>query len=183
MSDEPPTMSEITLTTMRERDALQGALQRLLHACRNTYLGDSDPDIHDAMDAAAKLLPNDGWPEPEATDVVVDAGGEVLTIPATELHPFDRLPDGRFIIAMHGGLAGRWTSMEVADVRAEVEVVATMGGEQHCLWQPTWEKTERIPIPVELTIVRGARFPGLTCTALGMSVEKCETCPARGDDR
>lgn len=180
MSDDPPTMSEIVLTTMSERDALEGALQRLLAACRNTYLGDCDPDIHDAMDAAAALLPNEGWPEPAAPQPeALDEGGEVLTIPSSELQPFDRLPDGRFIISMNGALAGRWVTMDVAHVRAEYEIAESMGGERHCLWQPTWTETERIPVPIELTVVRGARFPGLTCTALGLSLEKCETCPAR----
>ena len=70
--------------------------------------------------------------------------------------------------------------MEVAYVRAEVEVVAMTGGEKHCLWQPMWDESVKLPVPPELSVVRGATFPGFTCTSIGSTPELCATCPARG---
>lgn len=109
--------------------------------------------------------------------LTLEPGGVVVTVPPEELAPYDRLGDGRFILSLHGSSIG-WTHMEVAHVRAECEVVFSLDGYRACVWFPQPEESERIPIPRQLSVIRGARFPGYTCTSPG-DPDLCASCPAR----
>jgi len=177
------SIADELIAAMSDRDHMRAALETIRVEPHGHPPCADNPSLPAAPDACAVCRVIDAILPPAAVlavpDPPVQGGGEVLTIPPDELHPFDQLADGRFVISLHAALGGRWTQMEVAYVRAECLVVEELGGERQCLWQPAWEEATLVPIPSELSVIRGAKFPGFTCTSDRRDPAECPSCTAR----